>query len=245
MKIDVVTIFPQMFQGPFQESMVKRAVDRGLVEIRLVNLRDFAPGKHRQVDDAPYGGGKGMIFKPEPLFRAVEALKEQSGGRPRVILMSPRGRLFNQDLARELAAQEHLIFLCGHYEGVDERVRLALVDDEISIGDYILTGGELAAMVVIDAVVRLQPGLLDEEAVQEESFNSGLLEYPQYTRPPVYRGLEVPPVLLSGNHGEIARWRRRQALKLTWERRRDLLKKANLLAEDRAYLEQLEKENQG
>ena len=162
-----------------------------------------------------------------------------------MILMSPRGRLFNQDLARELAAQEHLIFLCGHYEGVDERVRLALVDDEISIGDYILTGGELAAMVVIDAVVRLQPGLLDEEAVQEESFNSGLLEYPQYTRPPVYRGLEVPPVLLSGNHGEIARWRRRQALKLTWERRRDLLKKANLLAEDRAYLEQLEKENQG
>jgi tRNA (guanine37-N1)-methyltransferase len=240
MKIDLVTIFPQILQGPFSESIIRRAVDQGLVEINLVDLRNFAAGKHRQVDDAPYGGGCGMVFKPEPLFAAVECLKNISGAAPaRVVLLTPQGRIFDQAAARELALEKHLILICGRYEGVDERVREALVDDEISIGDYILTGGELAAAVVTDAVVRLTPGLLTQESVEEESFSDSLLEHPQYTRPPEYRGLSVPEVLLSGNHGEITRWRRRQSLARTRDRRPDLFKRAELTREDREYLEQL------
>jgi tRNA (guanine37-N1)-methyltransferase len=241
MRIDVLTIFPGILQGPFSESMIGRACDRGLVQIAVSDLRSFARGRHRQVDDAPYGGGAGMIFKPEPLFEAVEALR---GAASRVILLTPQGRTFDQALAGELAREAHLILLCGRYEGIDERVREALVDDEISIGDYVITGGELAAAVIVDAVTRLLPGFLDEESTAEESFSAHLLEYPQYTRPPVYREMAVPEVLLSGNHAAIALWRRRQSLRRTRERRPDLLAKAALLPEDRRYLEQLEKEGE-
>ncbi len=243
MKIDIVTIFPSIFQGPFSESMIKRALEQGVVQINLVDLRLFAAGKHRQVDDSPYGGGCGMVFKPEPLFAAVEHLKSGAGtASSRVILLSPQGRIFNQSLARELSRESHLILICGRYEGVDERVRQALVDDEISIGDYILTGGELAAAVITDAVVRLIPGFLPEQSVEEESFSNSLLEYPQYTRPPEFRGMAVPEVLLSGNHAAIADWRRRKSLERTLQRRPDLLKKARLSQEEREYLSQLEPE---
>ncbi len=240
MKIEILTIFPGMLEGPFGESMIRRAVERGLVEIEIIDLRSFASGRHRQVDDAPYGGGRGMVFKPEPLFKAVETLQERSGGsRARVILLTPQGRTFNQEIARELSGEKRLLLICGRYEGVDERVREVLVDDEISIGDYILTGGELAAAVVVDAVVRLLPGFLEEASVAEESFSGFLLEYPQYTRPPVFRGMAVPPVLLSGDHAAIARWRRKQALLRTRQRRPDLLEKAALSPEDRRLLKEM------
>lgn len=242
MKIDLVTIFPGIFDGPFRESMIKRAVEKGLVTINLVDLRDYTKDRHRQVDDAPYGGGRGMILKPEPLFEAVEDLKiKSSADEQTVILLSPQGRRFNQQAAIELAQKKHLVLICGRYEGVDERVRTALVDDEISIGDYVLTGGELAAAVVVDAVVRLLPGFLTEEAAVNESFTGSLLEHPHYTRPAVYKGVEVPAVLLSGNHKEIARWRREQSLKRTLERRPDLLEKAPLLPEDKLFLEKIKK----
>jgi len=244
LRIDIVTIFPAMLHGPFSESIIKRALDRGLVQINLVDLRDYARGKHRQVDDAPYGGGRGMIFKPEPLFEAVEDLKKESGAAAQVVLLTPRGRLFNQAMACQMAQQEHLILLCGRYEGVDERVCTQLVDEEISIGDYVLAGGELAAAVVAEAVIRLVPGLLDEEALAEESFAGSLLEYPQYTRPPVYRGMAVPEILLSGNHAEIARWRRRQSLRRTFEKRPDLLKDAKLTPEEELFLKQLAEDQQ-
>ncbi|MBS3943660.1 MAG: tRNA (guanosine(37)-N1)-methyltransferase TrmD [Dethiobacter sp.] len=240
MRIDILTIFPRILQGPFSESMIKRALERGLAEINVVDLRLFAEGKHRQVDDAPYGGGCGMIFKPEPLFAAVEHLK--SGAAARVILLSPQGRTFNQKMAGDLAGERHLILICGRYEGVDERVREALVDDEISIGDYILTGGELAAAVITDAVVRLIPGLLPARSVEDESFSASMLEYPQYTRPPEFRGLAVPAVLLSGNHAEIELWRRRRSIERTLKTRPDLLKNAELSAENYKYLEQLSRD---
>lgn len=243
MKIDLVTIFPGILEGPFRESMIKRAVDRGLVEINLVDLRDYTRDRHRQVDDTPYGGGYGMILKPEPIYEAVEDLKSKSGsGTARVILLTPQGRRFNQDAARELSQEKHLIMICGRYEGVDERVRSTLVDDEISIGDYVLTGGELAAAVVVDAVVRLLPGFIAEEAAANESFSESLLEHPHYTRPPVFRGMEVPSVLQSGNHAEIDRWRRMQSVKRTYERRPDLLEKARLLPDEKAYLKKIEKQ---
>lgn len=243
MKIEILTIFPGMLEGPFSESMLKRAVEQGLVEIELIDLRSFARGRHRQVDDAPYGGGCGMVFKPEPLFEAVETLQKRGGvNRARVILLTPQGRTFNQAIARELSREERLLLICSRYEGVDERVREALVDDEISIGDYILTGGELAAAVVVDAVVRLLPGFLEEESVAEESFSKSLLEYPHYTRPPVFREMAVPPVLLSGDHAKIAGWRRQQALLRTWQRRPDLLRKALLSQEERCFLEKLNKD---
>ncbi len=243
MKIDLVTIFPGILEGPFRESMIKRAVDRGLVEINLVDLRDYTRDRHRQVDDTPYGGGYGMILKPEPIYEAVEDLKSKSvSGTARVILLTPQGRRFNQDAARELSQEKHLIMICGRYEGVDERVRSTLVDDEISIGDYVLTGGELAAAVVVDAVVRLLPGFIAEEAAANESFSESLLEHPHYTRPPVFRGMEVPSVLQSGNHAEIDRWRRMQSVKRTYERRPDLLEKARLLPDEKAYLEKIEKQ---
>ncbi len=210
-----------MFVGPFDESIVKRATESGLLELQLVDLREFATDRHRTVDDTPYGGGPGMVMKPGPLFAAVESLRQAD---TRVILLTPQGRLFSQGVASELSQLRHLVLVCGHYEGVDERVREHLVDDEVSVGDYVLTGGEIPAMVVVDAVTRLLPGALGApESTLEESHSSGLLEYPQYTRPAEFRGWRVPDVLLGGNHGEIARWRREQAVDRTRLRRPDLM----------------------
>ncbi|MFC1499058.1 tRNA (guanosine(37)-N1)-methyltransferase TrmD [Verrucomicrobiota bacterium] len=220
--IDVITIFPGMLKGFLGESIVKRAGDKGLIRLDAIDLRDFTDDSHRTTDDRPYGGGAGMVMKPEPIFKAVESVKTNSS---EVILMTPQGRRFNQSVAEELAGKSHLIFISGNYEGFDERVRRELITDEISIGDYVLTNGVLSAAVVIDSVVRLLPGVLgDEESAKQESFSDGLLEYPQYTRPAVFRGMQVPDVLLSGNHEEIARWRKKQSLKRTKKRRPDLLK---------------------
>ena len=220
-RFDILTLFPEMFGGPLGHSILGRASERGLIDIHLTDIRDFATDRHRTVDDYPYGGGPGMVMKPEPIFAAVEAVARE--GSP-IILLSPRGRLFTQRVAMELAEREQLVLICGHYEGVDERVREHLATDELSIGDYVLTGGELAAMVVVDAVGRLVPGVLgDDESADDESHAQGLLEYPHYTRPPEFRGWRVPDVLLSGNHAEIARWRRRQALLATARHRPDLL----------------------
>ena len=222
MRVDILTLFPGMFVGPFDESMLKRARESSALELNLVDIRDFAADRHRTVDDTPYGGGPGMVMKPGPIFAAVEAVRRPAS---HVILLSPQGRQFEQAIAAELSRLPHLVLICGHYEGVDERVREHLVDDELSIGDFVLTGGELAAMVVVDAVVRLLPGVLGAgESIVEESHSSGLLEYPQYTRPAEFRGWRVPDILLSGNHAEIARWRRRQALEWTRQRRPDLLR---------------------
>jgi tRNA (guanine37-N1)-methyltransferase len=222
--VDVITIFPDMLRGFLDESMLKLAAERGAVRVRLINLRNFTHDAHRTTDDRPYGGGPGMVMKPEPLFEAVEAVRTP---RARVVLMSPQGRPFSQAVARELARERHLVFVCGHYEGVDERVREGLVTDEISIGDYILTNGVLAAAVVLDAVTRLLPGVLGggQEATEDESFSRGLLEYPHYTRPPEFRGMKVPEVLRSGDHAAIERWRREKAELRTRSRRPDLLEK--------------------
>jgi tRNA (guanine37-N1)-methyltransferase len=239
MRFDVLTLFPEMFTGPLQESIIKRAQERGLISVHLHNIRDYATGRHRITDDAPYGGGGGMVMKPEPIFAAVEAVLGDEKGVP-VILLSPQGRLFTHEVARELSRYPRLVLICGRYEGVDERVREHLATDEISIGDYVLSGGELAAMVIIDAVTRLLPGALgDPGATFEDSHAWGLLEYPHYTRPAVFRGWAVPEVLLSGNHAAIARWRREQALRRTLERRPDLLERAPLTEEDRAFLARL------
>lgn len=224
LKIDVVTLFPQMLNGFLQESMMKRAADAGLVEFRAINPRDFTTDKHNTTDDRPFGGGPGMVMKPEPLFAAVESIQTRES---HIILLTPGGKTFEQADARRLSDEHsHMIFICGHYEGIDERVIETLVDEEISIGDYVLTNGVLAANVVIDAVVRLRPGVLGggEIATAEESFSSGLLEYPQYTRPPEFRGMKVPEILFSGDHGKIAQWRQEKALKRTAERRPDLLR---------------------
>lgn len=221
MKIDVLTLFPAMFAGPLDESIIRRAREAGRLELALHQLRDYAHDRHKTVDDRPFGGGPGMLLKPEPLFEAVEKL---AGEQTRVVLMSPSGRRFSQGIARELAGEEHLVLVTGHYEGFDERVREHLADDELSIGDYVLTNGALPAMVVIDAVARLLPGVLgDDASADEESFSAGLLEYPQYTRPAEFRGWKVPDVLLSGNHAEIARWRAEQSRLRTEQRRPDLL----------------------
>ncbi|PYM14858.1 MAG: tRNA (guanosine(37)-N1)-methyltransferase TrmD [Verrucomicrobia bacterium] len=221
MKIDVLTLFPGMFSGPLDDSIIKRARAEGLLDLAVHNLRDYTHDRHRTVDDKPFGGGPGMLLKPEPIFEAVEHLARDQ---TRVILLSPAGRTLNQAIARELARQEHLLLVCGSYEGVDERVREALADDELSIGDYVLTNGALPAMVIIEAVTRLLPGVLgDDQSSHDESFSRGLLEYPQYTRPAEFRGLKVPEVLLSGNHAEIAKWRADQAKKRTREQRPDLL----------------------
>jgi tRNA (guanine37-N1)-methyltransferase len=226
MRIDIVTLFPGLVEPALGQSMIGRARARGLVDIRVSDLRDYAGGRHRVTDDAPFGGGGGMILKPEPLFAAVEALSTPGA---RVILMDPRGRRFSQAVARELAAMRHLILLAGRYEGVDERVGERLADDRMSIGDYVLTGGELPALVVADAVTRLLPGVLGgDQAAEHESFTDGLLEPPQYTRPEEYRGARVPAVLLSGDHARIARWRRTQAIYRTWRARPDLLADAAL-----------------
>ncbi len=221
MKIQVLTLFPGMFAGPLDESIIKRAREAGLLDLQVHNLRDYAHDRHRTVDDRPFGGGPGMLLKPEPIFEAVEKL---AGEQTKVILLSPAGRTFNQAIARELAQLPDILLVSGHYEGFDERVREHVADDEISIGDYVLTNGSLPAMVVVDAVTRLLPGVLgDDESSHEESFSHGLLEYPQYTRPAEFRGMKVPEVLLSGNHGQIAKWRAEQAAQRTKERRPDLL----------------------
>ena len=221
MKIDVLTLFPEMFAGPLDESIVKRARAAGLLDLSIHNLREYTHDRHRTVDDKPFGGGPGMLLRPEPIFEAVEHLAR---GDTRVILLSPSGRKFNQSLARELAPEKHLLLICGSYEGFDERVREALADDDLSIGDYVLTNGALPAMVIIDAVIRLLPGVLgDDESSRDESFSHGGLEYPQYTRPAEFRGMKVPEVLLSGNHAEIARWRSEQARNRTKEQRPDML----------------------
>ncbi|MDP2920217.1 MAG: tRNA (guanosine(37)-N1)-methyltransferase TrmD [Dehalococcoidia bacterium] len=239
--IYILTLFPQIFEGPFSVGLFQKAVERGLVKLDIRNIRDYTHDKHHTTDDYPYGGGAGMVMKPEPLFEAVEAIKseltEQGIKDPLVVLLSPQGRLFTQDIARELSTNSHLIFICGQYEGVDERVCEHLATDEISIGDYVLTGGELPAMVVVNAVVRLVPGFLGSpDSLLYESHTAGLLEYPQYTRPPVYREQSVPEVLLSGNHAQIAAWRREQSVLRTMKRRPELLAKANLSQKEKEYI---------
>ena len=231
MQIDILTLFPEICRAPLSESMMKRARENGIVDLRIHNLRDWTTGKHHVVDDAPFGGGQGMIMKPEPIFAAVEELRGASGDKStidnqksKIILMSPAGRRFNQQVAGELSRESHLIIICGHYEGVDHRVIEHLIDLEISIGDYVLTNGAIAAAVLVDATVRLLPGVLGHElSAEDDSFSSGLLEAPQYTRPAEFRGWKVPDVLLSGNHAEIAAWRKAKALRRTRENRPDLL----------------------
>lgn len=228
MRVDIFTLFPQMFAGPFDNSILKRAAEQGIVDIKIHNIRDYTHDRHHTADDYAYGGGAGMVMKPEPVFEAVETIRSQApemaGKKLSIILLTPQGRLFSQPVANSLAQCDWLMLICGHYEGVDERIREHLVTDEISIGDYVLTGGEIAAMVMVDAVVRLLPGVLGSgESLINESHTGGLLEYPQYTRPEVFRGWAVPEILLSGNHGEIEKWRREQAVKRTAERRPDLL----------------------
>ncbi|MFN8470798.1 MAG: tRNA (guanosine(37)-N1)-methyltransferase TrmD [Anaerolineae bacterium] len=243
MRFDIFTLFPAMFDGPFGDSIIKRAVEAGQLEIHVHNIRDWAEGRHRITDDYPYGGGGGMVMKPEPIFAAVEAIlgsDAASGASGPLILMDPQGPLFTQRTAERLAALPRVSLLCGHYEGVDERVREHLVTEELSIGDYVLTGGELPAMVVLDAIARLLPGVLGNPvgAIQD-SIASGLLEGPQYTRPVEYRGWRVPDILLSGHHAEVARWRRQEALRRTWERRPDLLEEAPLSETDQRYVDGL------
>lgn len=244
MYIHILTLFPNMFTAPLGESIIKRAIDRGLVQIAIYNIRDYATDRHHVVDDSPYGGGPGMVLKPEPIFEAVESVLGEKGksGIP-VLLLTPQGRIFDQQAAQELARYREMVMICGHYEGVDERVRERLVTDEISIGDYILSGGELAAMVVVDAVVRQLPGALGSEAsVGEDSHVGGLLEYPQYTRPQSFRGWEVPEVLLSGNHASIARWRREQSILRTLKRRPELLERAALSEKERRMVARMKRE---
>lgn len=242
MRIDILTLFPQMFQGPFSIGIFKRACDRNLVGVNIHNIREYTHDRHHTVDDYPHGGGAGMVLKPEPIFEAVESIKaaicpEEEVNIP-IILLTPQGRLFSQQIALELSKYSHLIFICGHYEGVDERVRQHLASDEISIGDYVLSGGELAAMVVIDSMVRLLPGVLGSAASPlDDSYTTGYLEYPQYTHPRVYRGWAVPEVLLTGNHAQIAKWRHEQAILRTLERRPELLDKADLGQKERRLVD--------
>ncbi|SMO46299.1 tRNA (guanosine(37)-N1)-methyltransferase TrmD [Melghirimyces algeriensis] len=240
MRFDILTLFPEMFEGFLSSSMIKRAIDRDVITASIINFREYSTNKHRTVDDTPYGGGGGMVLKPEPLFRAVEDLTQNEPVRPPVLMMSPQGTPFTQKKAEELAQNHRLILLCGHYEGFDERIRQHLVDEEISIGDYVLTGGELPAMVLMDSISRLVPGVLgNESSAKTDSHSTGLLEYPQYTRPLEFRGWKVPDVLLSGHHAEIDRWRRYQSLKRTLERRPDLLERVDLTEEERGWLREL------
>jgi len=242
MKIDVLTLFPEMFDGVFNSSILKKAKEAEKVSYNIVNFRDYSDNKHQSVDDYPYGGGAGMVLKPQPIFDAVTDLKDKGSASPRVILMCPQGERYSQKKAEELANEEHLIFICGHYEGYDERIREHLVTDEISIGDYVLTGGELGSMVVIDSVVRLLPGVLGKAASHEnDSFSTGLLEHPHYTRPADFRGLKVPDTLLSGNHAFIEEWREKESLKRTLKRRPDLLENYPLTDKQKKMLEELKK----
>jgi tRNA (guanine37-N1)-methyltransferase len=223
MRFDIFTIFPGIFDGPLSESILKRAIERGLLDVALHDIRDHGVGRHRAVDDTPYGGGAGMVMAAPPLFASIESELGDALGETPVILMSPSGERFSQQIARELSVLPRVALVCGRYEGIDQRVRDHLITRELSIGDYVLTGGELAAAVIVDVVARLIPGVIEAESLEEESFSAGLLEYPHYTRPASFRGWEVPPILLSGHHAEIARWRHQQALELTRERRPDLL----------------------
>ncbi|RAK23348.1 tRNA (guanine37-N1)-methyltransferase [Anoxybacillus vitaminiphilus] len=242
MRIDILTLFPNMFSGVFSESILKKAQEKQAVSLNVINFREFADNKHKTVDDYPYGGGAGMVLKPEPIFAAVEHITKNSSTQPRIILLCPQGERYTQKKAEELAKEEHLIFICGHYEGYDERIREHLVTDEISIGDYILTGGELGAMVIVDSVVRLLPGVLgNEDSPVQDSYSCGLLEHPHYTRPADFRGMKVPEVLLSGNHQLIAEWREKESLRRTYLRRPDLLAQYPLTEKQKKWLEEFEK----
>ena len=241
MNFHVLTLFPDMVRDGFQKSITGRAAEKGLLSLETINIRDFSVNKHNRVDDYPYGGGAGMVMQAEPVYLAYESVAKRTGGTPRVLYMSPQGRVFDQRMAEELAREDELVFLCGHYEGIDERVLQEIVTDEVSIGDYVLTGGELPALVIMDAVSRLLEGVLhNEESAQFDSFHDNLLEYPQYSRPEEWRGRTVPPVLLSGHHANVERWRREQSLIRTRERRPDLLEHAQLTEEDKKFLAKLE-----
>lgn len=245
MKIDVLTLFPRMFQGPLTESIIGKAIDRDLLKVDVVNFRDYTDNKHLNVDDYPYGGGAGMLLKAQPIFDAIDAINEKAPEtKKRVILLDPAGIPFTQFVAEELAEEEHLVFICGHYEGYDERIR-TLVTDEISLGDYVLTGGELGAMVMIDATVRLLPEVLgNDQSAKTDSHSTGLLEHPQYTRPAEYRGMKVPDVLISGNHKKIKEWQDKESIRRTFERRPDMLDNLALSNEQKKYLGEIEKEKE-
>ena len=242
MRVDIITLFPSMFKGPFEESIIKRARKKNLLEIHLHNLRDFTTDLHRVVDDAPFGGGAGMVMKVEPICRALKSVKEQLKGEIKVILLSPQGRTLSQDVVRRLAGQKNIILICGRYEGIDERVKKYLVDEELSIGDYVLSGGEIAAMVVVDVVNRFIPGTIgNERSIRQDSFYRGLLDYPQYTRPAEFMGWKVPEILRSGNHQKIEEWRIKKTLRKTLHLRPDLLEKANLSDQEKEWLEEIKR----
>lgn len=244
MQIDVLTLFPAMFDGPLTESILKRAQENNLLTIRRHDIRNYTTDKHRTVDDTPYGGGGGMVMRADPLVRAVEDVRGDAEDVP-VILLTPQGRVFTQQIATELAQHDRLILVCGRYEGIDERVRQTVITDEISIGDFVITGGELGAMIIIDAVARLIPGVLGARwGAEEDSHAMGLLEYPHYTRPAEFRGLRVPDILLSGDHGAVEQWRRREAIRRTWQRRPDLLLNAELSEDERWFLGELAESQQ-
>ncbi|MGN0158073.1 MAG: tRNA (guanosine(37)-N1)-methyltransferase TrmD [Brotaphodocola sp.] len=246
MNYHILTLFPEMVLDGLNTSIIGRAVEKGLLSIEAINIRDYTKEKHGHVDDTPYGGGAGMVMQAAPVCDAYEDLCKRLGKRPRVLYMTPQGRVFRQKIAEELAAEEDLVFLCGHYEGIDERALERIVTDELSIGDYVLTGGELPAMVMIDCISRLVPGVLNNDVSAEiESFHDNLLEYPQYTRPEVYEGMRVPEVLLSGHHKNIETWRRQQSIKRTLERRPDLLAEANLTKKEQQYLQSLLEQKKG
>src|SRR5690625_901904 len=242
MHIDILTLFPEMMEGTLENSILKRAKDKKQFNYEFVNFREYSENKHEKVDDYPYGGGAGMVLTAQPIFDAVDAVIKNKPTKPRIILMCPQGKPYNQEKAEELAQEDHLVFICGHYEGYDERIREHLVKDEISIGDYVLTGGELGAMVVMDSIVRLLPDVLgNEQSAPEDSFSTGLLEHPHYTRPADFRGMTVPDVLLSGNHAHIDAWRRQQSLKRTYERRPELLEQITLTTSDQKMLDEIKK----
>lgn len=240
MHVDILTLFPEMFSGVMNASILSKAQEKGKFSYNLVNFRNFTENKHHKVDDYPYGGGAGMVLSPQPIFDAVAAIKKERNTKPRIVLLCPQGEPYNQQKAEELAKEDHLMFICGHYEGFDERIRTYLATDEISIGDYVLTGGELGAMVVIDSIVRLLPGVLgNETSAPMDSFSTGLLEHPHYTRPADFRGMKVPDILLSGDHGKIAAWRKWESLKRTYERRRELLEQYSPTDTERAMLAEI------
>ncbi|SES74576.1 tRNA (Guanine37-N(1)-) methyltransferase [Oceanobacillus limi] len=243
MHIDILTLFPEMIDPIFQSSILKKAQEKQKFSYNLVNFRDYTTNKHNKVDDYPYGGGAGMVLTPQPVFDAVESVKQEKATKPRVVLMCPQGETFNQKKAEELAKEDHLIFICGHYEGYDERIREHLITDEVSIGDYVLTGGELGAMVVVDSVVRLLPEVLgNEESAPQDSFSTGLLEHPHYTRPADFRGMKVPDILLSGDHAKIDQWRKKESLKRTYQRRKELLDHHQLSPAEKEMLDELKDE---
>lgn len=240
MKIDVLTLFPELFDHFFNWSIIGRAVKNQLVGLNAINIRDFSNDKHKRVDDYPFSGGPGMVMKPEPIYKAIESVRETDS---KVIYLSPKGKVYNQDMAKQLSKENHLVLLCGHYEGIDNRIVENYIDMEISIGDYVLTGGELPAMIIIDSIVRLIPGVLsNQNSYMEESHYESLLEYPQYTRPRVFNGIEVPDVLLSGDHEKIGKWKKYQSIKTTYQRRKDLFDKKDLTEEERTMLQKIKKE---